>query len=146
MRCRQIVPGFLAESKTPAKDIENTSQDVWIYRVFFITVPPLKYQSTEKLILARLGVSRTIYVNVDSPNLGFSYSNFSGEAQCKKTPCICARGLSATLEHLSTRRSLQFCPLPTSKPHILPHFCTCRGKNLRVVRLHRWLHTTTCHL
>ena len=48
---------------------------------------PLKYQSTEKLILARLGVSRTIYVNVDSPNLGFSYSNFSGKAQCKKTPC-----------------------------------------------------------
>ena len=35
-----------------------------------------------------MGVSRTIYVNVDSPILGFSYSNFSGKAQCKKTPCI----------------------------------------------------------
>ena len=29
-----------------------------------------------------------IYVNVDSPNLGFPYFNFLGEAQCKKTPCI----------------------------------------------------------
>ena len=84
MRCRQIVPGFLAESKKPAKDIENTSQDVWIYRVFFITVPPLKYQSTEKLILARLGVSRPIYVNEDSPNLGFPY--FLGGYQLKKHP------------------------------------------------------------
>ena len=26
----------------------------------------------------------TIYVNVDSPNLGFPYFNFIGEAQCKK--------------------------------------------------------------
>ena len=31
----------------------------------------LKVQSTEKLIEARLGVSTTIYVNVDSHNLGF---------------------------------------------------------------------------
>ena len=43
---------------------------------------PLKVQSTKTLILARLGcVSRTIYVNVDSPNLGFPYFNFLGEAQ-----------------------------------------------------------------
>ena len=35
-----------------------------------------------------LGESRTIYVNVDSPNLGFPYFNFLGEAQCKTTPCI----------------------------------------------------------
>ena len=34
----------------------------------------------------RLGVSRTIYVNVDSPNLGFPYFNLLGEAQCKKHP------------------------------------------------------------
>ena len=38
---------------------------------FFSLVPPLKFPSIEKLIYARLGVSRTIYVNVDSPNLGF---------------------------------------------------------------------------
>ena len=49
---------------------------LYIYRVIFSLVPPLKVQSTEKLILARLGVSRTIYVNVDSPNLGFPYFNF----------------------------------------------------------------------
>ena len=34
--------------------------------------------STKKLILAKLGVSRTIYVNVDTPNLGFTYLNFLG--------------------------------------------------------------------
>ena len=47
--------------------------------VFF--TPP---KSTENLIWARLGVSRTTYVNVDSPNLGFPY--FLGEAQCEKHP------------------------------------------------------------
>ena len=40
----------------------------------FYTGPPPK--STKKLILARLGVSWTIYVNVDSPNQGFPYFNF----------------------------------------------------------------------
>ena len=49
---------------------------------------PLKVLSTEKLILARLGVSRTNYVNVDSPNLGFTYFNLLGGYQLKKTPCI----------------------------------------------------------
>ena len=29
-----------------------------------------------------------IYVNVDSPNLGFPYFNFLEEAQWKKSPCI----------------------------------------------------------
>ena len=33
----------------------------------FFTRPPSK---------ARLGVSRTIYINIDSPNLGFPYFNF----------------------------------------------------------------------
>ena len=51
--------------------------------VFF--TPP---KSTENLIWARLGVSRTTYVNVDSPNLGFPYFNFLGEAQCKKHPVV----------------------------------------------------------
>ena len=37
----------------------------------FLTGTPPK-----KLILARLGVSRPIYVNVDSPNLGFPNLNF----------------------------------------------------------------------
>ena len=54
--------------------------------MFFSLGLPLKSVSTEKLIKARLGVSRTIYVNVDSPNLGFPYFNFLGEAQCKKRP------------------------------------------------------------
>ena len=43
---------------------------------FFSLVPPLKVLSTEKLIWASLGVSRTIYVNVDSLNLGFPHFNF----------------------------------------------------------------------
>ena len=41
--------------------------------------------STEKLIEAGLGVSRTIYVNVDSPDLGFPYFNFLGGYQLKNT-------------------------------------------------------------
>ena len=44
--------------------------------VFFSLVPRLKDLSTKKLLQARLGVSKPIYVNVDSPNLGFPYFNF----------------------------------------------------------------------
>ena len=33
-------------------------------------------------------VSRPIYVNVDSPNLGFPYFNFSGGVPVKKSPDI----------------------------------------------------------
>ena len=47
---------------------------------FFSTGLPLKFLSTEKLISARLGVSWMIYVNVDYPNLGFLYFNYSGGA------------------------------------------------------------------
>ena len=39
------------------------------YRVIFLTGPPLKFQVQK----VNLGVSRTIYVNVDSPNQGFPY-------------------------------------------------------------------------
>ena len=51
------------------------------YTGFFSLVPPLKVPSTTKLIQARLGVSRPIYVDVDSPNLGFPYFNILGEYQ-----------------------------------------------------------------
>ena len=54
------------------------------YRVFFSLGLPLKCLSTEKLIWARLGVSGPIYVNVDSPNLGFPYFNFLGGVPVKK--------------------------------------------------------------
>ena len=54
----------------------------------FLTGCSLKVPSAEKFIWARLGVSRTIYVNVDSPNLGFSYFNFLGGYQRKKSPCM----------------------------------------------------------
>ena len=53
---------------------------------FFFTGTPLTVPSTKKLIYARLGVSRPIYVNVDSPNLGFPYFNFLGGYQLKKHP------------------------------------------------------------
>ena len=36
-------------------------------------------------VLARLGVSRPIYVAVDSPNLGFPYFNFLRGYQLKNT-------------------------------------------------------------
>ena len=41
----------------------------------------------KKLIEARLGVSRSIYVNVDTPNLGFTFFNFLGGGELKKPPC-----------------------------------------------------------
>ena len=44
------------------------------YRVVFLTGPPLKSSKYRKV--KRFGVSRTIYVNVDSPNLGFTYFFF----------------------------------------------------------------------
>ena len=46
---------------------------------------PLKVPSTKKLIKARLGVSRTIYVNVDTPNQGFTFFNFLGGTSEKNT-------------------------------------------------------------
>ena len=52
--------------------------------MFFLTGTPPK--STNKLILARLSVSRPIYVNVDSPSLGFTYFNFLGGYQLKNHP------------------------------------------------------------
>ena len=55
------------------------------YRVFFQLVPPLNVLSTKKLILARLGVSRQVYVNVDSPNLGFPYLNLFRGGPVKNT-------------------------------------------------------------
>ena len=48
-----------------------------LYRVAFLTA---------RLGLARFGVSGTIYVNVDSPNLGFTYLNVLGGGQLKKHP------------------------------------------------------------
>ena len=53
-------------------------------------------RSTEKLILARLVVSRTIFVNVDLSNLGSPYFIFFGEAQCKKHP-VCVTFLARTI-------------------------------------------------
>ena len=47
----------------------------------FFIVPTYNVLSAEKLIQARLGVSRMIFVSVDSPSLGFPYFNFLGEDQ-----------------------------------------------------------------
>ena len=59
--------------------------DTDTYRAFFHWYPPktfrLKVPSTKKDIWARLGVSRPMYVNVDSPNLGFQYFYFLGGYQ-----------------------------------------------------------------
>ena len=53
---------------------------------FFSLVPPLKILSTEKLIYARLGVSWPIYINIDSPNLGFPYFIFFRGGPVEKKP------------------------------------------------------------
>ena len=55
--------------------------------VLFNWYPP-KNSKYKKVNQARLGVSRTIYVAVDSPNLGFPYFHFLGGYQLKETPCI----------------------------------------------------------
>ena len=59
-----------------------------IYRVFFTLVPPLKSSKYKQVNLGRLGVSSPIYVNVDSPNLGFPYFNFLRGYQRKKHPVL----------------------------------------------------------
>ena len=51
-----------------------------IQGVFFTGTPP-KNSKYKKLIYARLGVSWPFYVNVDSPNLGFTCFNFLGGYQ-----------------------------------------------------------------
>ena len=63
------------------------ARSISLFGCFFHRYPP-KVPSTNKLILARLGVSRPIYVNIDSPNLGFPYFDFLGGYQWKKSPCI----------------------------------------------------------
>ena len=45
------------------------AENVTTYRVFFFTGTLQKSSKYKNLIHARLGVSRPIYVNVDSPNL-----------------------------------------------------------------------------
>ena len=54
--------------------------------MFFYTGPPPKSSKYKKVNLARLGVFRPLYVNVDTPNLGFPYFNFLGGYLLKKHP------------------------------------------------------------
>ena len=54
-----------------------------IQGVFFHWYPP-KSSKYKQVNQAWLGVSRPIYVNVDSPNLGFPYFNFLGGYQWNK--------------------------------------------------------------
>ena len=50
----------------------------FVQGVFFFTGIPPKSSKYRKV---NLGKVRKIYVNVDSPNLGFPYFNFSGRYQ-----------------------------------------------------------------
>ena len=56
--------------------------DVSPVAMFFTGTLPIS-SKYKKVNQARLGVSRLIYVNVDSPNLGFIYFNFLGGYQFK---------------------------------------------------------------
>ena len=70
---------FSLAYRTEYEDNNSDDKDGFNYRVFFSSVvPPLKVK--KKLIQARLGVSRPIYVN------GFPYFNFLGGYQLKKHP------------------------------------------------------------
>ena len=73
----------------------------------FSLVLPLKILSTKKLIQARLGVSRPIYVNVYSPNLGFPYFNFLGGYQWEKKHPVCLGNLKFGAKITSSVRMLQ---------------------------------------
>ena len=54
--------------------------DRYIYvQGVFSTGTPLKSSKYKKFNLGWLGVSRPIYVNVDTPNLGFPFFNFLGD-------------------------------------------------------------------
>ena len=77
--------------------------------------PPLKVLSTRKLIQARLGVSRTIYVDVDTPNLGFTYFNFffGGGA-------LCTIILSAIVEY--------------GKASLKPIYFCCRCRQTKMIK------------
>ena len=54
--------------------------------------------------------------------------------------------LAGYLRHLNTFLRVGACSSARCRPASRTFCRTCRGKNLRVVRLHRWLRTTTCHL
>ena len=63
----------------PVKNYNTFDKAIIVHRVqgvFFTLGLPQNVQKTTKLIWARLGVSRTIYVNVDSPSPGLPYFNF----------------------------------------------------------------------
>ena len=96
----------------------------------FLTGTPLKVPSTKKLIQARLGVSRTIYVNVDSPDPGFPYFNFLGGYQWKKHPVYLGQKLKTERTFwgtiplsTTTRVATKFCG-------VLIHFNSIAGENL----------------
>ena len=77
----KLSPGTISGHIIPRDDIGKYYPQGSYHEIQFFTLGlPLKVQSTNKLIGARLGpnlgVSRTIYVNVDSPNLGVPYFNF----------------------------------------------------------------------
>ena len=56
-------------------------RNIVFYRVFFYWCPPKSSKYRKVDLGYRLGVSGTIFVNIDSPNLGFPYFNFLGGFQ-----------------------------------------------------------------
>ena len=65
--------------------------------------------------LSRLGVSRTIYVNVDSPNLGFPNLNFFGGTSEEKKNTLCKQ-IPPTHSTLWLVRGLWEAIFPILKP------------------------------
>ena len=69
--CRESLVATL----TPAVAMSSEGTARWLLTIICFTGPPPKSSKYRKVDL--IGVSRTIYVNVDSPNPGFPYFNFS---------------------------------------------------------------------
>ena len=79
---------YLSRDVLKSSVYRSTLYDIYLYMMFYVVQDvffslglPLNFLSSEKLVLARSGVSWTIYVNVDSANLGFPYDDFLGETQ-----------------------------------------------------------------
>ena len=77
------------------------------------------------------GVSRPIYVNVDTPNLGFPYFNFLGGYQLKKTPCTY---IKLSLLDLIPQTNLKLCPLTHMQKH--KNYKWLHKQDVQLPRLH----------
>ena len=89
--------------------------------MFFLTGTPPKNSKYKKVNLGKVRCIWPIYVNVDSPNLGFPYFNFLGGYQLKKHPV--GQNDEGTTQHSN------FAPFLPAQLICLLSACLSRMKN-----------------